>query len=157
MKDEHLQVEAERMVDSLLSFRHSGMVMALIPPEAVMGVPLPLVRRDGGWDWLIPFFQEQSGEKALASVALVDGAEWVLNGWISGGVWDGPCCDNPVRHPAGTLNNYFLALLSCGGDVENVFRRAVEGVDQPCYQRLVRLAEAVRGIEGRWEEKRYEG
>lgn len=153
MKDDHLRVEAERMVDSLLSFRHSGTVMALVPPEAVMGVPLPLVRRDGGWDWLIPFFQEQSGEKILASVALVDGMQWSLNGWLSGRIWDGSCCDNPVRHPAGTVNDYFLALLTERDAVENVFRRTVEGVDLPCYQRLVRLAAAAQGIEGRWEEK----
>lgn len=153
MKGNHLQVEAERMVDSLLAFRHSGAVMALVPPEAVMGVPLPLVRKDGGWDWLIPFFQEQSGEKILAAVALADGVRWTLNGWLSGEIWDSSCCDTPVRHPAGTLNDYFLALLTAGGDVENVFRRTVGGVDLSCYRRLVRLAEAARGIEGRWEEK----
>ena len=153
MKDDHLRLEAERMVDSLLSFRHSRTVMALVPPEAVMGVPLPLGRRDGGWDWLIPFFQEQSGEKTLAAVALVDGVRWILDGWLSGGIWDGSCCGTPVRHPAGAVNDYFLALLTERDDVENVFRRTVEGVDPPCYQRLVQLAAAVRELGGRWEEK----
>ena len=47
MKDDHLRLAAERMVDSLLSFRHSRTVMALVPPAAVMGVPLPLGRREG--------------------------------------------------------------------------------------------------------------
>lgn len=137
-------VAAGDAAEELLRLRSCRAAVALIPMEAVMGLPLPWLLKDGRLRWLVPFFCGGVSGKptALAAVLLAEGSRPLA--WLSA---EAPAGSWPLPEPAeGDLLRYLKELEAIQAEAENwneaaaeVRSRALPGGAGECHRFLLRL------------------